>query len=220
MKKVIVRPGDKVTHLKFEGHVFTVLSVREYTDKRGMAPCWGEAILAIDDTTGKCRRWRPNFRTSFNGEIVTDYVDHVDDPTVDEATAVTARPGDTITWHGEARVVLSRQQYEDIKEFSNLPDGAVAWKDSLGRPTWNRINHTELRLNGKVVTHFEDATALVSPSELVGVNLSPFIEPLAKGAVADRMCSLHDKPATPRLGTQEPDEDGMVIGWDGRKVWL
>lgn len=202
MKKVIVRPGDKVTHGRFSGQ-FTVISGQTFKDNRGFLPTSRRRILTMNDETGMCSSWRPNYKVQLMGETVTDYVD--------ETIAVAARPGDTITWHGTEAVVISRQEWESYTKTTRYPtvlpsEGALAWTTPEGPPTWSSVNDAELRLNGEIITHFEDATALVSPSELAGV-------------IADRMCSLHDRPATPR-GAQEPDEDGMVIGWDGRKVWL
>lgn len=206
VKKVIVRPGDKVTHagILFEGDVFTVVTAQTYKDGRGYGPPSDKSILVVDDASGRYRCFKPNHMTQLGGETVSHYVD--------EATAVTARPGDTITWHGTEAVVISRQEWESYNKTTRYPtvlpsEGALAWTTPEGPPTWSSVNDAELRLNGGIITHFEDAVA-TTPNYFTDKVFMPTTHTREPAAT------------TPRLGTQEPDEDGMVIGWDGRKVWL
>jgi hypothetical protein len=109
---------------------------------------------------------------------------------------VTVRPGDTITHRhvaGEFRVV-TRKAYKALSGRDADPGKIPAFNRVYGYRCW-RLGHYA-HLNGDVVTHYIDDSL-----------------PMAD-AVFDR------DPAVPRLESQKPDEDGMVTGWDGRKVWL
>ncbi len=101
--------------------------------------------------------------------------------------------------------VVSKKEYEMKRGIPVPSDAILVFTNSgigSGRYLRFRPNH-KVHLNGELVTNYVDATVTFDHIPL---------SPLAISHVDER--------TTPRLESQEPDEDGMVTGWDGRKVWL
>lgn len=116
---------------------------------------------------------------------------------------VVVRPGDKVTHGVQANVytVVSCQDYMQNGGRKKPPPGAILVKSNISGTYFNWRYSRSTFLNGKLVTRYEDTSYGLNPPA-----------PIAEFAL---------NPA-PKLEHREPnqDDDGMVIGWDGRKVWL